>query len=86
MVAKLVGGLNLSGYLATVALETHKLTDLIGVGSFGVAAGAMHSKALFRANPRAFWMNTIVMVWSARLSTFLFSRVSKLGEDKRLRK
>jgi steroid 5-alpha reductase family enzyme len=85
-VAKIIGGLNLAGYVATVALETHKITDLIGVGSFGIAAYSLHRPGLLQSNPRAFLMNAIVIAWSARLSTFLFSRVVKLGEDKRLAK
>jgi steroid 5-alpha reductase family enzyme len=85
-VVSIVGGLNAAGWVTTAALETHKITDLIGVGSFGVAAISLHQPGLFQSNPRAFFMNTIVMVWSARLSTFLFSRVMKLGEDKRLAK
>ena len=40
-VAIVVGGCNLGGYIATACLETHKITDLVGVGSFVVAVGSL---------------------------------------------
>ena len=40
-VAIVVGGCNLGGYVMTACLETHKITDLVGVGSFVVAVGSL---------------------------------------------
>jgi steroid 5-alpha reductase family enzyme len=98
-VAGVIGGCNLIGYLFSAAVETHKITDLVGVGSFVAAAVSLTvrnpalinnfvQKGLVKSitldTARVLIVNGIVIVWGARLSTFLFTRVLKLGEDKRL--
>jgi len=60
------------------------ITDLVGVGSFGIAASSFLKQSLAR-NPRALFLNVAVVLWSSRLASYLFTRVNKLGEDKRLR-
>lgn len=85
-VAKVVGGLNGIGFAITSVFETHKITDLVGVGSFAASAAVLHKPDLLATNPRAFALNTLVVAWSMRLSSFLFSRVLKTGEDLRLKK
>ena len=40
-VAFVVGGCNLGGFAITAVLETHKITDLVGVGSFIAAVGTL---------------------------------------------
>ena len=37
-VGMVIGGCNLVGFIASAAFETHKITDLVGVGSFVAAA------------------------------------------------
>ena len=37
-VGMVIGGCNLVGFMASAAFETHKITDLVGVGSFVTAA------------------------------------------------
>jgi hypothetical protein len=110
-VGLVIGGCNFVGYAVSAAFETHKITDLVGVGSFVAAAisltlrnpellskvavkspflaeqqiriGPLH---LCRGTARVFIANSLVIIWGARLSTYLFNRVIQLGEDKRLRK
>ena len=85
-----VGGCNVFGYLATAVFETHKLTDLVGTGAFVAAASSLSFRNnLFKfnaSNLRLKLVNFGIMLWGARLSTYLFTRVLKLGEDKRLEK
>ncbi len=38
---KVILGCNAAGFLASAALETHKLTDLVGAGAFAAAASAL---------------------------------------------
>eukprot|EP00596_Hydrurales_sp_CCMP1899_P004469 CAMPEP_0119035122 /NCGR_PEP_ID=MMETSP1177-20130426/2088_1 /TAXON_ID=2985 /ORGANISM="Ochromonas sp, Strain CCMP1899" /LENGTH=233 /DNA_ID=CAMNT_0006993055 /DNA_START=41 /DNA_END=739 /DNA_ORIENTATION=+ len=94
-VAGVIGGCNLIGYLFSAAVETHKITDLVGVGSFVAAAvsltvrnPALMQKGLIKSitldSARVLVVNGLVIAWGARLSSFLFTRVLKLGEDKRL--
>ena len=108
-VAVVIGGCNLAGYITSAALETHKITDLVGVGSFVAAAVTLTlrnpavftrkigNEAVSRAlqfggfdlslqTARVLIVNSIVVAWGVRLSTYLFNRVLKLGEDKRLDK
>lgn len=96
----MIGGCNLVGYLFSAALETHKITDLVGVGSFVAAAVSLSirnpavltniaQKGLVKGitldTARVLMVNGIVILWGTRLSAFLFQRVLKLGEDKRLK-
>ena len=114
-VGMVIGGCNLVGFMASAAFETHKITDLVGVGSFVTAAVSLslRNPAIFNrmkvvpfvtgsgilgrlaqlgefnvnlATARVFIANGIVIIWGARLSSYLFHRVLKLGEDKRLDK
>jgi hypothetical protein len=70
---KLIGGCNAFGYLATALLETHKLTDLVGVGSFVVAASSYFYRAGSLQNTRAALANGIVITWGTRLGYLFFS-------------
>lgn len=108
-----IGGCNFVGYVASAAFETHKITDLVGVGSFVAAAVSLTVRNPALLTPistipsatnagvlgkclqigaikvctgtaRVLLANGLVIIWGARLSTFLFNRVLKLGEDKRL--
>ena len=109
-----IGGCNFAGFAISAALETHKITDLVGVGSFVAAAVSLtlrnptlytpvaitsSAKAgllagFFRVgkfhvslnSARVLISNGLVILWGVRLSTYLFTRVLKLNEDKRLNK
>lgn len=110
-----IGGCNFVGYVASAVLETHKITDLVGVGSFVAAAVSLTVRNPVLLTPistipaatnagvlgkclqigaikvctgtsRVLLANGLVIIWGARLSTYLFNRVLKLGEDKRLDK
>lgn len=89
-VGAVVGGCNAVGFLLTAALETHKITDLIGAGSFVAATVDLSMKNNLFSNafsyPKLALINLGVAVWGARLATFLFRRVLQVGEDKRLNK
>ena len=81
--AAIVGGCNGIGYALTAAFETHKLTDLVGVGSFVMATADMITK-LPKDNLRAVLVDANIMLWGVRLASYLFFRVLKVGHDKRL--
>lgn len=85
-----VGACNAVGYAITAALETHKITDLVGAGSFVAATVALsHKNGLFvqpLQYPKLALVNLGVAVWGTRLASFLFQRVLQVGEDKRLNK
>lgn len=114
-VGLVIGGCNFVGYMASAAFETHKITDLVGVGSFVAAAVSLTLRNPALLTPtsvipaaanvgvlgkcmqigavqvctgtaRVLIANGLVIIWGARLSTYLFNRVLKLGEDKRLDK
>jgi len=92
-VGAIVGGCNAVGYGLTAAFETHKLTDLVGAGSFVAATlamsyknGLLNVKAGGVMHPKLLLVNVGVILWGSRLASFLFSRVLKVGEDKRLQK
>lgn len=70
-VGGVVAGCNLVGYIITAALETHKLTDLVGVGSFFVASAALIRKTPI-SNTRSLLINSAVMLWGARLCKCFF--------------
>ena len=81
--AAIVGGCNGIGYALTAALETHKLTDLVGVGSFVIATADMITR-LPKDNLRAVHIDANIMLWGVRLASYLFFRVLRVGHDKRL--
>jgi len=78
---------NAIGLGLTAAFETHKLTDLVGVGSFVLATASLsHKYGVFTkpVNIRVALINSMVMIWGTRLASHLFSRVLHTHEDKRL--
>lgn len=88
--SKTILAVNLVGFTITAVTQTHKITDLCGVGAF--AAGALSSRLASSASVGALSLSSpstlatsLVAVWSARLSGYLFRRVCVVGEDKRLR-
>ena len=86
--ALVIGSSNLVCFGLTTVFETHKLTDLVGVGSFVLATASLsHKYEIFikPTNIRIALINSLVIMWGARLSTHLFSRVLNTHEDKRLR-
>lgn len=92
-VGLVVGGCNSLGFAATALLETHKLTDLVGAGSFVAATltmsyqNGLHKVPFMRfQSPKLVLVNLGVMLWGTRLAAYLFSRVLQVGEDKRLNK
>lgn len=96
--ALIVGGANLLGFSLTALTSTHKLTDLVGVGSFVLATARLTAQHPFLANGltreslgkvlnnRVLLVNALVMLWGSRLASYLFYRVNTVGEDHRLRK
>ena len=90
-VGKIVGLVNLTGYTVSTVFETDKITDLFGVGSFGIASLSLANKIGIFAHPlgknlRLFAATSMITLWSGRLASFLFNRILNLGEDKRLQK
>ena len=84
-VSKVIGAANLVGFGITALFETHKITDLVGAGSFVAGSAILLLKTkMDLSNLRSLIMNGSVIAWGARLSSFLFYRVLTLGEDKRL--
>ena len=55
-VAAVVGSLNAAGFLASAVFSTHKITDLVGVGSFVAATASLslRNHALFSRNLKTF--------------------------------
>lgn len=92
--AFIVFGANAVGFAVTAATRSHKIIDLVGVGSFVLATAAMTADSLPLASLpwkdlldyRLAWINAGVMLWGSRLSSFLFYRVLSLGHDERLKK
>eukprot|EP00981_Chlorochromonas_danica_P011792 scaffold4275_cov179-Ochromonas_danica.AAC.3 len=92
--ALIVFGANAAGFAITAATKSHKIIDLVGVGSFVLATAAMATDSLPLASLpwkdlldyRLAWINAGVMLWGSRLSSFLFYRVLSLGHDERLKK
>lgn len=85
-------GANCLGFCITAWTKTHKITDLVGVGSFVLATSAMSMKMFQKDNlltlidNRIFWLNAAVIAWGSRLAMYLFRRILCIGEDKRLSK
>mmetsp|Transcript_2257 Transcript_2257/g.4018 ORF Transcript_2257/g.4018 Transcript_2257/m.4018 type:complete len:306 (+) Transcript_2257:80-997(+) len=92
--ACVIGACNGVGYGITAGLETHKITDLVGAGSFVAATVSLsHRNGLIQnllegriTSPKLLLVNAGVILWGSRLASYLFNRVLQLGEDKRLRK
>ncbi|EKX52297.1 hypothetical protein GUITHDRAFT_102200 [Guillardia theta CCMP2712] len=85
----LVGGmLNFVGFLLTWWTGTHKLTDICGCGAFTVMAlqRLLHLSQRPRPPPSNTQLLLIacVVLWSIRLGGFLFLRILRSPEDKRL--
>jgi Protein of unknown function (DUF1295) len=115
-VGSIIGSVNAVGFLISAGFETHKITDLCGVGAFVAAAAGLTvtNEALAKnklatigigklpliskilktsalsipkftlGTARVFLANVGVIMWGSRLASYLFHRVLKLGEDKRL--
>ena len=83
--SKLILGINAVGFGITAMTRTHKITDLVGVGTFGIAACYTLYQAKKNADKTKKLLTLCVCLWSLRLSSFLFLRVLKAGEDHRLR-
>ena len=64
-------GCNMIGYAITAACETHKITDLVGTGSFLVVAMMLLSQDRQLLTPRGTISCGIVLVWGARLGNYL---------------
>eukprot|EP01083_Nonionella_stella_P183992 666452_1 len=83
-VSKLMLSINAAGFTITALTKTHKITDLVGAGTFGIAACYALYKS--RNSEKSKQLLTLcICLWSLRLSSFLFVRVLKAGEDRRLR-
>lgn len=83
--SKLILGINAVGFGITAMTRTHKITDLVGVGTFGIAACYTLYRVRKNADKTKRLLTLCVCLWSLRLSSFLFLRVLKAGEDHRLR-
>ena len=63
--------------------QTEKYFDL--TGSLTYISLALIALGFGQADPRAFLLALLVIVWAGRLGTFLFRRVRASGEDRRFR-
>mmetsp|Transcript_18779 Transcript_18779/g.25787 ORF Transcript_18779/g.25787 Transcript_18779/m.25787 type:complete len:324 (+) Transcript_18779:82-1053(+) len=84
-----IGGLNLAGFAVTAALETHKLTDLVGAGSFVASAVLCARRAAGPGGVGALPLRAALLAgagaaWGTRLAGYLFRRVLYVGGDDRL--
>ncbi len=92
--AAVIVGANVAGFSITALLNTHKITDLFGVGSFVLATAFLSAKQLQLSlldrskllDNRLFWINAGVILWGSRLALFLFNRILLIEEDHRLKK
>lgn len=89
--ATVIGAANAVGFTLSATLQTHALTDLVGVGSFVLATVRLTSLQNFRqlvqsslVDNRALLVNGLVFVWGTRLASYLFRRILFIHEDKRL--
>lgn len=83
----LVGGINVVGFLITAITKTHKITDLLGAGSFVVATVHMTFLNVEEKSKNLVGIvNVLVIVWGVRLAGYLFYRILHTHEDKRLSK
>ena len=91
-VSKVIGLVNIAGYTFSTIFKTDKVTDLCGVGSFGIATLSLARRTgafsnIFKGgNLRLGIGLALTTLWSFRLSSFLFQRVLHLSGDKRLEK
>ncbi len=78
---KVFAGINFLGYaINVVAPHCHYHVDLLGTGSFAVAAWP----GVQSTNQRIRWSSRAVVVWSVKLASFLLYRVVSNGSDARL--
>ncbi len=70
-----VAATNALGFLASAAIKSEVLTDLLGVGSIGVSAVVLTSRA-----PRQLLVAGAIALWSARLAGFLAHRAFLHGD------
>jgi len=75
-------GIQWGAWAVAAALKTEKFYDLTGSLTYILLAGNAF-KELQSPNTRQKVNTGMVMVWAARLGTFLFSRVLKDGKDSR---
>jgi len=80
----LVAALNAIGWASSAALRTGHLFDLTGALSFLAAAGYSLALGPAAALPRQQLATAALALWAARLGSFLFSRVVRVGKDARL--
>lgn len=86
-VISIIALINGMGFLITAITKTHKITDLLGAGSFVVASAYMTMKhGNIENSLLTMTVNVCVMIWGARLSGYLFYRILHTHEDKRLAK
>lgn len=91
--ALVIGSANIAGFTLSAALQTHILTDLVGVGSFVLTT--LRLTSLQKAGQlttlpwwdnRLLLLNSLIGIWGARLASYLFHRITYIKEDKRLEK
>ncbi len=63
--------------------QTERYYDL--TGSLTYISLALLTLLVGAADPRAFLIGALVLIWASRLGSFLFIRISKAGEDRRFR-
>jgi steroid 5-alpha reductase family enzyme len=89
--ALVVGSANFIGFLLSAGLQTHVVTDLIGVGSFVLATlrlSTLQKHGQLWMTPlldnRLLLLNSLIGLWGTRLAGYLFHRINFMKEDKRL--
>ena len=71
-------------FIPSWLFHTEKYFDLTGSLTY-IALAFLGMTILGNDDPRTMLIGILVIVWAARLGTFLFRRVSKAGEDRRFR-
>jgi steroid 5-alpha reductase family enzyme len=75
-------GINAAFFAAAVSLKTDKVTDLsYGLSFLAIDAGVLLRSRTFDAGRLA--VAALVLLWSLRLASYLFSRILKTGVDHR---
>jgi len=83
----IIGSINSIGFFITALTKTHKLTDLLGAGSFVIATGWLTlTHPTLQGKELIGIVNMAVMIWGIRLAGYLFYRILHTHEDKRLQK